>query len=70
MQSWIHVIEWRAATRAGVTALADDRGAVFTYAQLKAETESKAGPGSASARVMWWRWWPGTVPTSCCTRSR
>src|SRR6201996_8913156 len=43
MQSWIHVIEWRAATRAGVTALADDRGAVFTYAQLKAETESKAG---------------------------
>ena len=32
-----------AATRAGVTALADDRGAVFTYAQLKAEIEGKAG---------------------------
>ncbi len=43
MQSWIHVIEWRATTRPGLTALADDRGAALTYAQLKAETESKAG---------------------------
>jgi len=43
MQSWIHVIEWRANTRADVTALADDRGAAFSYAQLRAETQSKAG---------------------------
>ncbi len=43
MQSWIHVIEWRATTRPGLTALADDRGAAFTYAQLRAETQSKAG---------------------------
>jgi acyl-CoA synthetase (AMP-forming)/AMP-acid ligase II len=43
MQSWIHVIEWRANTRPELTALADDRGAAYTYAQLRAETERKAG---------------------------
>jgi len=43
MQSWIHVIEWRANVRADVTALADDRGAAYTYAQLRAEVERKAG---------------------------
>jgi acyl-CoA synthetase (AMP-forming)/AMP-acid ligase II len=43
MQSWIHVIEWRANTRPDLTALVDDRGAAYTYAQLKAETERKAG---------------------------
>ena len=43
MQSWIHVIEWRANTRPGLTALVDDRGAAYTYAQLRAETERKAG---------------------------
>jgi long-chain acyl-CoA synthetase len=43
MQSWIHVIEWRANTRPELTALADDRGAAYTYAQLKAGTERTAG---------------------------
>ena len=43
MQSWIHVIEWRANVRPGLTALVDDRGATYTYAQLRAETECKAG---------------------------
>ena len=35
MQSWIHVIEWRANVRPELTALVDDRGAAYTYAQLK-----------------------------------
>src|SRR6516225_7711512 len=43
MQSWIHVIEWRASTRAGLTALADDRGAAYSYAELKVATERRAG---------------------------
>ncbi|MGH3419681.1 MAG: AMP-binding protein, partial [Streptosporangiaceae bacterium] len=43
MQSWIHVIEWRANTRPDLTALVDDRGAAYAYAQLKAEVERKAG---------------------------
>src|SRR6478736_9113850 len=43
MQSWIHVIEWRANVRPELTALADDRGAAYTYAQLRAETERRAG---------------------------
>jgi acyl-CoA synthetase (AMP-forming)/AMP-acid ligase II len=43
MQSWIHVIEWRANVRPDVTALVDDRGAAYTYSQLRAEVERKAG---------------------------
>jgi hypothetical protein len=43
MQSWIHVIEWRANTRPEVTALADDRGVTYTYAELLAEVELRAG---------------------------
>ena len=43
MQSWIHVIEWRATTRPELTALVDDRGAAYSYAQLKAEVERAAG---------------------------
>src|SRR5580698_4001174 len=43
MQSWIHVIEWRANVRPELTALIDDRGAAYTYAQLRAEVERKAG---------------------------
>jgi acyl-CoA synthetase (AMP-forming)/AMP-acid ligase II len=43
MQSWIHVIEWRATVRPDVTALVDDRGAAYTYAQLRAEVERRAG---------------------------
>ena len=43
MQSWIHVIEWRANVRPQLTALVDDRGAAYTYAQLLAATERTAG---------------------------
>jgi acyl-CoA synthetase (AMP-forming)/AMP-acid ligase II len=43
MQSWIHVVEWRATVRPGLAALIDDRGAAYTYAQLRAEVERKAG---------------------------
>ena len=43
MQSWIHVIEWRANVRPDVLALVDDRGAAYTYAQLRAAVERKAG---------------------------
>ena len=43
MQSWIHVIEWRATVRPGVTALVDDRGAEYSYAGLRAEMERRAG---------------------------
>ena len=43
MQSWIHVIEWRANVRPDAAALVDDRGAAYTYAQLLAEVERKAG---------------------------
>ena len=43
MQSWIHVIEWRATARPGVTALTDDRGARYSYAELLEVTERRAG---------------------------
>ena len=43
MQSWSHVIEWRANVRPEVTALVDDRGTAYTYAMLRAEMERKAG---------------------------
>ena len=75
MQSWIHVIEWRANVRPDLTALVDDRGAAYTYAELKAEVERKAGgwagllgggngPGTSSRSSR------RTAPTSWCTRSR
>ena len=43
MQSWIHVLEWRATVRPEVLALADDRGALYTYVELRAEYERRAG---------------------------
>jgi acyl-CoA synthetase (AMP-forming)/AMP-acid ligase II len=43
MQSFIHVLDWRANVHPQVTALADDRGASYSYAQLKAEVERRAG---------------------------
>jgi acyl-CoA synthetase (AMP-forming)/AMP-acid ligase II len=43
MQSWIHVLEWRANTHPEVMALADDRGARYTYAELRTEFERRAG---------------------------
>jgi len=50
MQSFVHVIEWRATVRPEVTALADDRGATLSYAELLAATERAAG-GWASLGV-------------------
>jgi acyl-CoA synthetase (AMP-forming)/AMP-acid ligase II len=50
MQSWIHVIEWRANVRPDVLALTDDRGAAYTYADLLAQVERRAG-GWAGAGV-------------------
>jgi acyl-CoA synthetase (AMP-forming)/AMP-acid ligase II len=43
MQSWIHVIDWRATTRSEVPALIDDRGAQLSYAQLRTALERHAG---------------------------
>src|SRR5580700_4205972 len=50
MQSWIHVIDWRANVHPQVTALTDDRGTAYTYAQLRTEVERRAG-GWAAAGV-------------------
>jgi acyl-CoA synthetase (AMP-forming)/AMP-acid ligase II len=47
MQSWIHVIEWRANVHPDVSALVDDRGAAYTYAQLRTEAERAAGGWAA-----------------------
>jgi acyl-CoA synthetase (AMP-forming)/AMP-acid ligase II len=47
MQSWIHVLEWRATVHPDITALADDRGATYTYAQLRTEFERTAGGWAA-----------------------
>ena len=47
MQSWIHVLEWRATVHPDVTALADDRGATYTYAELRTECERRAGGWAA-----------------------
>ena len=72
MQSWIHVLEWRATVRPGVTALVDDRGAEYSYAALRAELERRAGgwAGLGPAPVTSSRSWPRTARTSSCTRSR
>src|SRR5579862_6170393 len=43
MQSFIHVLDWRANVHPQVTALADDRGASYSYAELRAEVERLAG---------------------------
>src|SRR5271156_5916048 len=51
MQSWIHVIDWRANVHPQVTALSDDRGVAYTYAELRTEVEGRAGgwpPAEAS----------------------
>jgi acyl-CoA synthetase (AMP-forming)/AMP-acid ligase II len=50
MQSWIHVIDWRANVHPEATALTDDRGAAYTYAQLRTAVERRAG-GWAGAGV-------------------
>src|SRR5215472_1393897 len=43
MQSFIHVIEWRATVKPEVPALVDDRGTRLTYAQLRSAVERHAG---------------------------
>lgn len=43
MQSFIHVLEWRATVWPDRPALIDDRGARYTYAELCAEYERRAG---------------------------
>jgi len=43
MQSWIHVVEWRANTRADLVAVDDDRGYRWTYAELLERIERFAG---------------------------
>jgi acyl-CoA synthetase (AMP-forming)/AMP-acid ligase II len=47
MQSWIHVIDWRATVHPDVTALTDDRGATLSYAGLRAEVEKRSGGWAA-----------------------
>ena len=72
MQSFIHVLDWRANVHPQVTALADDRGAVYDYARLRAEVERLSGGWAALARrrATWSRSWRRTAPTSSCTLSR
>src|SRR5579863_6456772 len=43
MQSWIHVVEWRATVHPEVTALVDDRGVSLSYADLRSTLESRSG---------------------------
>src|ERR1700751_1578165 len=56
MQSFIHVLDWRANVHPQVTALADDRGASYSYAELRAEVERLAGGwaglGAAPGKVV------------------
>jgi acyl-CoA synthetase (AMP-forming)/AMP-acid ligase II len=47
MQSWIHVVDWRATAHPDVTALTDDRGATLSYAGLRAEVEKRSGGWAA-----------------------
>jgi acyl-CoA synthetase (AMP-forming)/AMP-acid ligase II len=47
MQSWIHVLEWRATAHPNLPALADDRGDRYTYAELRTEFERRAGGWAA-----------------------
>ncbi|TDC48908.1 fatty acid--CoA ligase [Actinomadura sp. KC345] len=43
MQSWIHVIDWRATVRPDAPALIDDRGSRYTYRELWDALELRAG---------------------------
>jgi len=43
MQSWIHVVEWRAHTRPDLVAVDDDREQQWTYAELLQRIERLAG---------------------------
>jgi non-ribosomal peptide synthetase component E (peptide arylation enzyme) len=50
MQSWIHVIEWRATVRPDVAALVDDRGTTLSYAELRTALDRRAGGWHWSSR--------------------
>ncbi|MGH3390416.1 MAG: AMP-binding protein, partial [Actinomadura sp.] len=43
VQSWIHVIEWRATVHPELTALDDDRGVRYSYRELLDVLERRAG---------------------------
>jgi long-chain acyl-CoA synthetase len=43
MQSWVHVVEWRANTRPQQVAVLDDRGVCWTYEELQRHIETMAG---------------------------
>lgn len=43
MQSWIHLLEWRATTHPDLAALRDDHGATYTYRELLQAVEQHAG---------------------------
>jgi long-chain acyl-CoA synthetase len=43
MQSWVHLLEWRATTHPAQPALADDHGTEYTYRELLAAVEAHAG---------------------------
>jgi non-ribosomal peptide synthetase component E (peptide arylation enzyme) len=47
MQSWLHVLEWRATVRPDLTALVDDRGSTLSYAALRAAVDERAGGWTA-----------------------
>jgi non-ribosomal peptide synthetase component E (peptide arylation enzyme) len=47
MQSWLHVLEWRATVRPDHTALVDDRGSTLSYAALRAAVDERAGGWTA-----------------------
>ncbi|MFI6322541.1 class I adenylate-forming enzyme family protein [Nonomuraea sp. NPDC050556] len=50
MQSWIHVLEWRATVCPDVPALIDDRGTRLTYAELLDRMERRAGGWAAMVK--------------------
>ncbi|MFC6882101.1 MULTISPECIES: class I adenylate-forming enzyme family protein [Actinomadura] len=47
MQSWVHVVEWRARGRRDQTAVRDDRGTALTYGELAVALERAAGGWAA-----------------------
>lgn len=50
MQSWIHVLEWRATVCPDVPALIDDRGTHLTYGELLERVERRAGGWASIVR--------------------
>lgn len=59
MRSWIHVVEWRAAVHPDVMALVDDRGARYTYGELRDELRTRSW--QTVTRPPWPAGWPITA---------